>query len=97
MIAISIPEEFYDFCLYLHQDSFYVYGTNPEDIAAGAMKHMSKAQKQTLATFLGELLTGNYSDAQLDEIYRGTDAEIGFRETLRYFLTLTRDLIDRGV
>lgn len=45
---------FFDFCL--HQDSFYVYGTEPEDIAAGAVKHMSKAQKQTLAAFLDELL-----------------------------------------
>lgn len=97
MTVMQIPEEFYDFCLYLHQDSFYVYGTDPKDIAAGAMAHMSKEQKLALRAFLEQLLTGDYSDAQLDEIYRGTDAEIGFRETLRYFLALTRDTIDRAV
>ena len=40
---MQIPDEFFDFCLYLHQDSFDVYGTEPKDIAAGATKHMSKA------------------------------------------------------
>jgi hypothetical protein len=92
---MQIPEEFYDFCLYLHQDSFDVYGTDPKGIAAGAMRHMSKAQKQTLAAFLDELLSGKYSNEQLDEIYRGTDAEIGFRSGLRYFLALAREATDR--
>jgi len=94
---MQIPEEFYDFCLYLHQDSFHMYGTDPKNIAAGAMEHMSETQKQTLAAFLNELLTGSHSDDQLQEIYRGTDAEIGFRgEELRHFLGLARDTIDRG-
>jgi hypothetical protein len=30
---MQIPDEFYDFCLYLHQDSFDVYGTDPKDTA----------------------------------------------------------------
>jgi len=54
---MQIPDEFYDLCLYLHQDSFYVYGTDPKDIAAGAIRHMSKAQKETLGAFLDVLLT----------------------------------------
>ena len=91
---MQIPDEFFDFCLYLHQDSFYVYGTEPEDIAAGAINHMSKAQKQTLAAFLDELLTGNYSDDQLQEIYRRGDPEISF-SPLRYFFGLVRDTINR--
>jgi hypothetical protein len=94
---MQIPDEFYDFCLYLHQDSFYVYGTEPKDIAAGAIRHLSKAQKQTLGAFLDELLTGDYSDGELQEIYRGGDPEIGFRgEELRYFLGLVRTTLDRG-
>jgi hypothetical protein len=93
---MKIPEEFYEFCLYLHQDSFDVYGREPEDLAAGPLRHMSKEQKLTLRAFLDQLLTGNYPDDQLQEIYRGTDAEIGFREGLRYFLGLVRDTIDRG-
>jgi hypothetical protein len=94
---MQIPDEFYDLCLYLHQDSFYVYGTDPKDIAAGAIRHMSKAQKETLGAFLDVLLTGNYSDDELQEIYRRGDPEIGFRgEELRYFLGLVRATIDRG-
>lgn len=93
---MQIPDEFYDFCLYLHQDSLHVYGTEMQNIAAGALRHMPKEQKLALRSFLEHLLTGNYSDAQLDEIYRGTDAEIGFRSNLRHFLTLTRDTIDRN-
>lgn len=41
MTAIRIPQEFYDFCLYLHQDSIVVYGATVEDIIAGALRHIS--------------------------------------------------------
>lgn len=58
---------------------------------------MSKEQKLALRAFLNHLLTGSHSDDELQEIYRGADAEIGFRgEELRYFLGLVRDTIDRG-
>jgi hypothetical protein len=95
VIAMQIPDEFFDFRLYLHQDSFYVYGTDPKDIAAGAIKHMSKAQQQNACGFLDELLTGNYSDDQLQEIYRRGDPEISF-SPLRCFFGLVRDTINRG-
>ena len=45
MIAMQIPEEFYDFCLLLHQDSFILYGREPEDVAAGPLQYMSKEQR----------------------------------------------------
>ncbi|MEA2876067.1 MAG: hypothetical protein QOF14_1263 [Hyphomicrobiales bacterium] len=95
---MQIPEEFYDFCLYLHQDSFYMYGTDPKNIAAGAMEHMSKEQNLALRAFLNHLLTGGYSDDELQKIYRDTDPEISFHgEELRYFLALVRDAINRGL
>jgi hypothetical protein len=94
---MQIPEEFYDFCLYLHQDSFEVYGREPKDLAAGPIRHMSKERKLALRAFLNQLLTGNYSDGQLQEIYRKGDADIGFRgEALRHFFALVRDTIDRS-
>jgi hypothetical protein len=93
---MQIPEAFYDFCLYLHQDSFEVYGREPEDIAAGALRHMSKEQKLALRAFLNQLLTGTYSDDELQEIYRGTDADISFRP-VRFFLELVRNTIDRDI
>ena len=72
-----------------------MYGNDAKNIALGAMKHMSKTQKQTLAAFLDELLTGNYSEDQLQEIYRRGDPEISF-SPMRYFFGLVRDAIDRG-
>jgi hypothetical protein len=93
---MQIPEAFYDFCLLLHQDSFDFYGREPQDLAAGPLRYMSNEQKVALRTFLDHLLSGNYSDEQLDEIYRQGDADIGFRSGLRYFFGLVRDTIDRG-
>jgi hypothetical protein len=93
-MAMQLPDEFVDLCLYLHQDSFYVYGNDPKDIAAGATKHMSDAQKQALAAFLDQLLTGDYSEDQLQEIYRRGDPEISILP-LRYFFGLVRDTISR--
>ena len=94
---MKIPDAFYQFCLRLHQDSFILYGREPEDLAAGPLQHMPKERKLALRAFLNELLTGNYSDDELQEIYRKGDADIGFRgESLRHFLALVRDTIDRG-
>ncbi len=92
---MQITDEFVDLCLYLHQDSFEIYGNDPKDIAAGATKHMSDAQKQALAAFLDELLTGNYSEEQLQEIYLRGDPEISI-SPMRYFLGVVRDTIDPG-
>jgi hypothetical protein len=93
---MQIPEEFYEFCLNLHQDSFYVYGREPQDLAAGPLRFVPKEKHAALRAFIDHLLTGNYSDEQLQKIYRSTDADIGFPEGLRYFLGLVRDTIDRG-
>lgn len=93
---MQIPNAFYDFCLLLHQDSFDLYGREPQDLAAGPLRYMSKEQKVALRTFVDHRLTGNYSDAQLQDIYRRGDADIGFPSGLRYFLGLVRDTIDRG-
>src|SRR4051812_35708415 len=59
-VIMQIPEAFYDFCLLLHQDSFILYGREPEDVAAGPLQYMSKEQKVALRAFLDHLLTGNY-------------------------------------
>jgi hypothetical protein len=93
---MQIPDAFYDFCLLLHQDSFDLYGREPQDLAAGPLRYMSKEQKVALRGFVDHLLTANYSDAQLQEIYQRGDADISFRSGLRYFLGLVRDTIDRG-
>lgn len=94
---MQIPDTFYEFCLRLHQDSFILYGREPEAVAAGALQYMSKEEKVALRAFLDHLLTGKYSDAQLQEIYRKGDADLWFSdESLRYFLELVRAAIDRA-
>lgn len=89
------PEEFYDFCLYLHQD-FDLYGPEPQDWINGAMRHMDNASRLVLKDYLVLLLSGDYSDAQLEEIYYSTNTEIRFLAVLdlRRFLGLVRDTID---
>jgi hypothetical protein len=94
---MQIPEEFYEFCLYLHQDSFDLYGREPQELAAGPLRFVPKEKRAVLRAFIDQLLTGNYSDEQLQKIYRSTDADISFPEGLRYFLGLVRDAIDRSV
>lgn len=93
---MQIPDAFYEFCLLLHQDSFDLYGREPGDLAAGPLRYLSKEQKASLKGFLNELLNGDYSEAQLQEIYRKGDADISL-SPVRYFFELVRDAIDRGV
>lgn len=76
---MNIPEEFYTFCLGLHQDSSYVYGPEPEDWIKGALGFVQKDRHVVLRNFLVELLSGDYSDAQLNKIYFSTDAEVSVR------------------
>jgi hypothetical protein len=96
---MQIPEEFYDFCLYLHQDSMVVYGPEIQDVIAGALRHMDRASRVALRKYIDKLLTGNHSDAELQAIYRTTDAELGIRNDggMRHFLAMVRDTIDKNI
>ncbi len=94
---MSIPSEFYDFCLYLHQDSMEVYGPEVQNVIDGALRHMPRDQRMSLRDYLEKLLTGEYSDKQLQEIFSGTDAELGIRQGLRQFLARVRDTIDADI
>lgn len=93
---MKIPEEFYDFCLGLHQDSSHVYGPEPEDWIKGALGLLRKENHGSLRKFLVELLSGDYSDSQLNEIYFSTDAEVSVRgpRGIREFLEMVRDTLD---
>jgi hypothetical protein len=93
---MSTPREFYDFCLYLHQDSVEIYGSDPQDWIEGALQLMQTDERRArLRAYVNELLTGEYSDAQLLEIYRNTDPEMGIDRGLRHFFAMVRDIIDR--
>lgn len=56
--AMQIPDAFYDYCTWLHQDSEFDCGLATEDIIAGALKRIRPEQHQLLRAFIEELLTG---------------------------------------
>lgn len=92
---MTVPEEFYDFCLYLHQDSASVYGPDVQDWITGALGHMTHAQRRVLRGFLDDLVSSKYSDEQIARLYRSTNAEIAI-ENARLFFSAVRDTITRG-
>jgi hypothetical protein len=96
---MQIPDEFYDFCLYLHQDFDVVYGPEPQDWIKGALEHMGREQRAALRAYVNTLLTGSYNGEELQAIWRSTDAEISCRDerSLRNFLGMVRDIIDKAV
>lgn len=95
---MNIPDEFHRFCLYIHQESAYVYGPDPQDWIEGALAGMSAEQRTTLRAYVDHLLSGPYTEQELQAIWSDTDAEMGFRDerSLRNFLGLIRDTIDRS-
>lgn len=92
---MKTPAGFYDFCFYLHQDADYVYGPELQDMISGALQHVPKERRPPLRAYLDHLLTGNYSDAQLMDIYHGAEPEMGIRRGVRHVFTMIRDTIDR--
>jgi hypothetical protein len=95
---MQIPDVFYDYCVHLHQGSFHVYGSTPEEVSAGALKAVSRDRWPQLRAFIEELLAGPYSEADLMKIIRSTDADMTPRgpDGARKFLTFLRYLIDVG-
>lgn len=95
---MQIPDVFYDYCIWLHQDSFILYGPTPEDVAAGALKMIRREQWPQLRKFVHELLTGPYSESDLMAIFRSTDADVTPRgpDGARMFLTYLSGLMDAG-
>jgi hypothetical protein len=93
---MQIPEEFYDFCLYLHQDSMAIYGPEPQDWINGALGHMSKERRTRLRDYVSTLLSNGYTGEELQAIWRNTDAEMSCRDerSLRNFLTMILDTIE---
>lgn len=95
---MQIPDVFYDYCIWLHQDSYIFYGPMMEDIVAGALKKIRPERWPELRAFVHELLTGPYSESDLMTIFRSTDADVTPRgpDGARAFLTYLRGLIDAG-
>lgn len=97
-MTMQPSQEFYDFCSGLHQD-FELYGPRPEDWIDGALKCVKRGRLHALRDYVDGLLGGQYSDAELQELYRSTLSEVRIWEDsgVRQFLGLVRDRIDRSL
>lgn len=95
-MIMHVSEEFSQFCSGLHQD-FTTYGPEPQDWINGALEFVPRERLPALRNYLEELLTGSYSDAELQELYRSSHSELRIWEDggVRAFLAMVRDTIDR--
>ena len=93
---IQAPNEFFRFCLGMHQDALEVYGPEIDDLIHGALGLVPNDGHVVLAKFLRELLAGN-SDAEIMALFRSSDAEFGFGDPreLRLFLLMVAETIER--
>jgi hypothetical protein len=75
-----------------------LYGSQPQDWINGALEFVRKERLPAFRNHLNDLLTAGYSDAQLQEIYQSTYAELRVWEEagVRPFLAMIRDTIDRN-
>ena len=72
---MQASDEFFRFCLGLHQD-FMLYGPEPQDWINGALEFVQEERWPLLRDYLDRLLAGGYSDAQLQQLYRDTASEL---------------------
>ena len=93
---MQASDEFSQFCLGLHQD-FMLYGPEPQDWINGALDFVEQGRWRALRGYVDRLLTGGYSDAQLQQLYRDTASELAIWDDrgVRPFLTMLRDTINR--
>lgn len=92
-----VPDEFKRladcFCLGIDDDL-----ETPEEWAASAVRMLDERQTKVVKLFLGRVLGGNCSDADLQRIWFSTSASHYFPEEdqLRMILTIIRDTIERA-
>ncbi len=96
---MNITDEFYKFCQGLNQDSFELYGPDPQNWIKEALEFVNNDRLPLLRDYLVELLTGDYTDAELNEIYSSTETEIRIQgnKGVRPFLEDVLEIIDDGL
>ncbi len=95
---IDIPEEFYVFGQWMHQDVMELAGPLPEDWILYALGHVNSGGQPKLLAFLDSLLDANLSEHELMRIYRSTDADVSPRgeDGARKFFCFMRDALRDG-
>lgn len=90
-----VSDEFLDFCSGLLQD-FTRHVPEPQDSINEALQFVGKERLPIFGDYLDGLLSANYSDVQLQEMFRGTGSDTSFLDVRypRQFLGMVRDTID---
>ncbi|MBI4275947.1 MAG: hypothetical protein HY659_14730 [Rhizobiales bacterium] len=96
MTTMTPSDELLKFCSGLHQD-FMIYGPEPQDWIRGALGFVPTNRLPVFRDYLTQLLGGDYSDAQLQGLYRSTYTELRIWDDrgVRPFLAMVRDAIDK--
>lgn len=74
---MQTPKEFVTLCRWFHQDWTWGHETPEqaiEDALSGA--NLSAAQRNIVRAYIDELVSGNYSDEELERIWRKSGAGI---------------------
>lgn len=92
---MHISDEFFKFCDGLQQD-LERYGPEVQDWIDGALRSVDEDRLPIFSNYLTSLLSENYSDGELKEIFRRTDTDTSFLviHDPRNFLRMVRDTIE---
>lgn len=95
---LNIPQAFYLFGFWMNQAAPLLYGRTPEEMVAGALSRIDEDQRPALRAFVDQLLTGPYSEADLQKVYSNAEADIGPRgqDGARKMFSLIRATLDAG-
>ncbi|HEY8161300.1 MAG: hypothetical protein ACR650_04400 [Methylocystis sp.] len=72
---IHIPEEFRFMCLHFYQGVTEDYDSN-EKLIGFALSDLDSNQRKVVRDYLDELMSGKYSDEQIEAIWRQAGADI---------------------
>ena len=90
---MNVPEEFRQLCISFYPHSEERYATDSAWIA-GTVAFFPERDKRVVRLFLDELLSGKFSDAELERIWNDTSPTFGFRPGgHRIFLARCRDAL----
>lgn len=93
---MKIPYEFHQLAGSFYPGSNEGTGSLEDWVESVVRFHGNKTQIPAIKRFLDELLSGNYSDEQLKEIWNDTSAGYDFSDGgHRFFFSLIRDAIER--
>lgn len=74
---MQIPEEFIKLCRWFHQDCDYGLDTDEHVIEEAILSaNLSPAQRSVVKAYIDELVSSNYSDEQLERIWRKSGAGV---------------------